>query len=190
MGTRMREIYTACIFALCLENQTNNRYAIGFQPKDQHRASILKVERLLEDDFEVCEDDCDVVLVEVANKAGNSATHHRCQLTSFIHQPGTTEIDWVNFIKKKQDYAHDEDLRLVINCEQEGPCNHSFLSAYLCQEGTRCPYSQVFLVGQIADDPPVWQCWLLYPQLAIFPELHKQRADDLLRDRPRLNREY
>ena len=187
LNTRMREIHTICVFTLCLENSTSQRYAVAFQPKDQHEIRPLSVDVLLDTTYEVREEDCDVVLVDVPKKGQTEVEHHRCQLTSFVYQPGTTEKDWVEFLRKKLSYANDDDLRLVIHCEQEGPCNFSFLSAYLCHEETICPYNQVFLVAKITKNPAAWQCYLLYPELAVFPILTENIAESLLRDRPRMN---
>ncbi|WP_146413384.1 hypothetical protein [Crateriforma conspicua] len=189
MNTRLREIHTICIFALCLEHNTSQRYAVAFQPKDQNTIAPVSVDELLDATFEVREEDCDLVLVDVPEQGQTEVDHHRCQLTSFVYQPGTTEKDWVNFLKKKLSYANDDDLRLVIHCEQEGVCNYRFLSAFLCLDETNCPYSQVFLVAQIADNPAEWQCYMLYPELAILPVLTEGDANSLLRDRPRFNKQ-
>ena len=188
MSTRMREVHTICIFALCVENDNGNRYAVGFQPYDQHKVEEVSVLDLIDEKFRVREDDCDALLIEVPGNGEVQATHHRCQITSFANQRGMSESDWVIFLSKKLRYAPDSDLRLVVHCEQGGPCNHVFLNAYLCHGATRCPYSQVFTIGQLTSDPPSWQCHMVYPSLATLPVLTKARAEQLLGDRPRLNR--
>jgi hypothetical protein len=188
MTKRMREVHTTCIFALCLENGSSIRYAVGFQPEDQHDVTEICVDRLLDDAYPIRENDCDVVLVDVPEEGEVSVEHHRCQLTSFVYQEGTTEKDWVEFLKKKLLVGRDDNLRLVIDCEQEGWCNLQFLSAYLQAEATNCPYSQVFLLGQISNDPITWQCHQIYPELVELRPLELDRANALLRDRRRLNR--
>jgi hypothetical protein len=104
-------------------------------------------------------------------------------LASFIHQPSTSEVDWVNFLDKKLRVPPDDDLRLVIHVEQEGRLNYAFISAYLQNKSPRCPYSQVSLFGANGVDPRRWFCMQVYPALAIFPELTEEAARQLIIDR-------
>jgi hypothetical protein len=85
--------------------------------------------------------------------------------------------------KKKLRVAPDDDLRLIIHVEQEGPFNYAFLSAYLNHRQPACPYSQVFAFGQNGDSPRKWFCVQVYRELAILPELDEEAARRLVLDR-------
>jgi len=179
---RFREIHSVCMFTLCIENGTDRRYLIGFQHRGSQSAG--KVQDVFEDHFGEIED-CDVLLIDDPKRYGKTEVlHHRCQLVSYLNQPSTTEVDVVRFLeKKKLKVAPDDDLRLVIHVEVEGPFNHAFLSAYLAHRKPRCPYSQVFVFGQTGANPRRWSCSLLYPNYATLPELDEGAAKALLLDR-------
>jgi hypothetical protein len=185
---RFREIHSVCMFTLCIENGTDQRYMIGFQ---QHGVADVPVtvNQLFSDNFGEIED-CDILLVDDPKSYGASTVlHHRCQLVSYIHQPSTSEADFVSFLEhKKLRVAPDDDLRLIIHVEQEGHFNFAFLSAYLCHRIPSCPYSQVFAFGQNRLTPRVWFCVQVYPQLAIFPELTEEVARSLVLDREQYNK--
>ena len=185
---RFREIHSICMFTLCIENATDQRYLIGFQ---QHgiQSTPVTINRLFDDNFGEIED-CDILLVDDPKTYGESTVlHHRCQLVSYVNQPSTSEVDFVKFLeKKKLKVAPDDDLRLVINVEQEGPFNYAFLSAYLNHRQPACPYSQVFAFGQNGENPRKWFCVQVYPDLAILPELDEETAKTLLVDREQYNK--
>ena len=83
-------------------------------------------------------------------------------------------LPWVKALeRKKLKAAPDNDLRLVIHIEQEGRFNDEFLSAYLQYRSPKCPYSQVFVFGQIGNQPRRWFCKLVYPEPITLPELMK-----------------
>jgi hypothetical protein len=106
-----------------------------------------------------------------------------------MNQTSTNEEDCVKFIeKKKLKVARDDDLRLVIHIEQEGAFNHAFLSAYLNHRTPKCPYSQVFCLGQIADHPHKWRCVQVYPDLVFVAELDETAATALVLDREQYNK--
>jgi hypothetical protein len=180
---RFREIHSVCMFTLLIENGNNQRYLIGFQEKGHEIASV-NVNRLFDDDFGEVED-CDVLLIDDPKKYGESQVlHHRCQLVSYINQPSTSEVDFINFLeRKKLKVPLDPDLRLVIHIEQEGPFNFGILSIYLNSRSPKCPYSEVFVFGQNSIAPRRWFCVKVYPGLASFPELDEQTAKDLVIDR-------
>jgi hypothetical protein len=181
---RFREIHTACMFTLCIENGSPQRYLIGFQQMGIANAPI-GIERLFDGDIGEIED-CDILLVDDPEQFGEPAVvlHHRCQLVSFRNQPATTEVQWVRFLEqKKLCVPRDDDLRLVIHVEQEGWVNYEFLSAYLKHRSPVCPYSQVFLFGQHGDQPRKWFCVQVFPSLAILPELEEAAAQSLVLDR-------
>ena len=119
---RFREIHTACMFALCMENGTENRYLIGFQQRGK-AVSPVRSDQLFDGKFGEIED-CDILLVDDPKRDDQPSLveHHRCQLVSYIHQQSTSESDFVAFLeRKKLKVPPDEDLRLVIHVEQEGP---------------------------------------------------------------------
>jgi|ERR1043166_2330274 len=95
---RFREIHSACMFTLCIENGTEQRYLVGFQ---QHgiQSVPVTVNRLFDDNFGEIED-CDILLVDDPKKYGESTVlHHRCQLVSYVNQPSTSEADFVRFLE-------------------------------------------------------------------------------------------
>ncbi len=182
---KFREINSACMFTLCLENGTDKRYLIGFQEAGPD-AIPVRIERLFDSDFGEVED-VDFVLVDDPKDSGvTELEHHRCQMTSYINQPSTSEVDWVKALeRKKLKAAPDNDLRLVIHIEQEGRFNDEFLSAYLQYRSPKCPYSQVFVFGQIGNQPRRWFCKLVYPEPITLPEFDEETAKKLVLDRQR-----
>jgi hypothetical protein len=182
---RARELYSICLFTLCIENRTNQRYLVGFQELGA-AVKPIGMDDVFNGNFGEIED-CDIILVDEPQEIGQvEVLHHRCQLVSYIHQPSTKEEDLVKFLEeKKLKVPRDEDLRLVIHVEQEGPLNYAFLYAYLKHRSIPCPYSQVFVLEQIANNPRRWFCALVHPELAIFPELDEQTAKDLVVRRKR-----
>jgi hypothetical protein len=179
---RFREIHSVCMFTLCLENGTDQRYLIGFQVPSVAKTPV-ELNRLFDEDFGQIED-VDVLLVDAPKNHGQSmALHHRTQLVSYLNQPSTNEANWVKFLQKKLRVSPDDDLRLVIHAEQEGQINYAFLSAYLNYKTPKCPYSQVFIFGQTGDNPRKWSCALVYPSLALFPDLDEDSAKKLVLDR-------
>ena len=180
---RFREIHSACMFTLCLENDTDQRYLLGFQQHGIDNVPVT-VNRLFDDNFGEIED-CDILLVDEPKQCGESTVlHHRCQLVSYLNQPSTSEADLVKFLeRKKLKVPRDDDLRLVIHIEQEGWFNYEFLYHYLIRREPKCPYSQVFAFGPNGDSPRKWFCVQVYPDLAILPELTESKAEALVLDR-------
>ena len=176
------------MFGLCVENQSSQRYLIGFQVSGVADSSI-GLDRLFDNAFGEIED-CDFLLVDdPQTREPTEVLHHRCQLVSYLNQPSTNEANLVKFLeKKKLRVPIDDDLRLVVHVEQEGPFNHAFLSAYLNHRQPRCPYSQVFVFGQIGVQPRTWQCVQVFPDFAFLPALHEEAAKQLLLDREQYNR--
>ena len=182
---RFREIYSICMFVLCIENRSRQRYLVGFQQRGTN-CEPARVGQLFEDGFGEIEG-CDVMLVDDPEACGGQpAIHHRCQLVSYVNQASTSEADLVKFLeKKKLRVARDDDLRLIIHMEQDGPFNYSFLSAYLQHRTPECPYSQVFAVGQVSDLPRRWLCVQVYPEFKMLHELEETTAKALILDRKR-----
>lgn len=185
---RFREIHTVCMFTLCLEHRTDKRYLIGFPHLGIH-ACASTVNDVFDDSFGEIED-TDVLLIDDPKKPGASdVLHHRLQLMSYLRQPSTNERDIVALLeRKKLRVEPDADLRLVIHVEHAGRFNHAFLHTYLVQRTPSCPYSQVFVFGQSSDAPRRWLCVLVYPQLAVFPELDEAAAKALVLDRAQYNK--
>lgn len=188
---RCREILAACMFTLCLENNENKRFLIGFQKRDdklsRHRAAHsfphLKrgpVTDLFEDQLGE-NDDIDVILVpDFGPEDLSDREIHQCQLVGYLGRPNPGPYDLVTFVEeKKLRYAPvDSDLRLIINIEQTTEFNPGLLSAYLRGRKPSCPYSQVFLVGEAGPGLPrahedrYWMCWMLYPELRRFQDMN------------------
>lgn len=181
--TRFREIHSICMFALLVENQTDQRYLIGFQ-KIGAPQEPLTIREIFKDSSIVIENDCDVLLVDCPKQGESEVDHHRIQLTSFTRRSSTSEKELVEFLRKKLRRAPDSDLRLVIHIEQSGTFNLDFLNAYLNHEYTPCPYSQVFIFGQVSDCPRVWTCSQIYPEWKKLPDLDERTAKILISDRP------
>ena len=185
---RFREIHSICMFTLCIEHGSDQRYLIGFQvPGVDH--TPVGPDRIFDTNLGEIED-CDILLVDDPKTYGESEVlHHRCQLVSYVNQSSTNEVDWVQFLEtKKLRVPRDDDLRLVIHVEQEGYCNYAFLSAYLHHRTPRCPYSQVFVFGQHGINPRKWFCVQVYPDLLLLPALDEDTAKELLLDREQYNR--
>jgi len=180
---RMREIRSICLFALSLENRSEQRYLIGFQQRGIPRTPV-PFDRLFDNDFGEIED-CDFVLVDDPKKYGPSIVdHHRTQLVSFLGQPSTEPKDWVAFLeKKKLKVAPDDDLRLVIHVEQPGKTNLGFLWGFLQMREPKCPYSQVFVFGLKEANPVIWYCAQVYPELVLLNDLPESDIPKLLSDR-------
>src|SRR5687768_13163322 len=97
--TRFREIYSACMFTLCLEHKTAHRYLIGFRLRDKPTTQFT-VSDLFRNGFAEF-DDTDVVLIHDPKKPGaSSVLYRRYQLVSFTHQPSTQEVDVVAFLER------------------------------------------------------------------------------------------
>lgn len=59
---RFREIHSVCMFTLCIENGTDQRYLIGFQQQGIQTTPVT-VNRLFDDNFGEIED-YDILLVD------------------------------------------------------------------------------------------------------------------------------
>jgi hypothetical protein len=91
--------------------------------------------------------------------------------------------------EKKLRVPRDDDLILIVHIEQHVAFDYVTLSGYLQVRQPRCPYSQVFVLGQVTDsDPPRWFCTLAYPRFAALHELDGPTARELLADRERVCR--
>ena len=194
---RCREILTACLFTLCLENnEGNKRFLIGFQrgchgkpqgflAANPHLAR-RPVTELFTDEFGE-NGDIDVILVrDFGPEDLSDRKIHQCQILGYLGRKNPGPYDLVTFVEeKKLRYSPpDNDLRLVINIEQKTEFDPGLLSAYLQGRKPSCPYSQVFLLGQVGDNEDrYWLCWQLYPELIPFKALSLSSLRSLLPDR-------
>lgn len=81
--TRVREIFTICMFTLCLENNENKRFLIGFQQRGRPPASGGPVRDLFIDGFGEIEN-VDVILIPDLGADGPTERDiHRCQLVGY-----------------------------------------------------------------------------------------------------------
>jgi hypothetical protein len=194
---RCREILTACLFTLCLENnEGNKRFLIGFQrgchgrPHGFLTANPHLVRRpvteLFTDEFGE-NGDIDVILVpDFGLEDLSDREIHQCQILGYLSRTNPGPYDLVTFVEeKKLRYCPpDNDLRLIINIEQKTEFDPGLLSAYLRGRKPSCPYSQVFLLGQIGENEDrYWLCWQLYPELIPFKALSLSTLRSLLPDR-------
>lgn len=77
---RAREILTICLFTLCLENNENKRFLVGFQQRGKPHTVAGPVWGLFKDGFGEIEN-VDVILIPDAGEDGPSEREiHRCQL--------------------------------------------------------------------------------------------------------------
>src|SRR5437762_14110230 len=84
---RSREILTICFFTLCLENNENKRFLIGFQHKGSPPPTGAPVWNLFQDGFAEIED-VDVILVpDLGPDSPEEREIHRCQLVGYRDRP-------------------------------------------------------------------------------------------------------
>jgi hypothetical protein len=185
MNKRSREILAICLFTLCLENNENKRFLIGFQDRGLDLRPGF-VRDLFVDDAGGIED-CDVILIPDLGPNGPPERDiHRCQLVSYLNRvvPGTTE-DLIAFLEeKKLRVPPNDDLRLIIHLEQPTAFDWVKLSIHLQMRQPKCPYSQVFLLAQTAIEPQShWSCRQLYPRMVPLRDMDVETARLILADR-------
>ncbi|MHC4163080.1 MAG: hypothetical protein ACYSUM_13200 [Planctomycetota bacterium] len=186
-GRRFREINTICLFALCLENNESKRFLVGFQERGVADTPV-PVNTLFEDAFGEIED-VDVILVPDLGPDGPSEREvHRCQLVSYCNRADPSTADMTAFLEeKKLCVPRDDDLILIVHVEQPTRFGYVRLSIDLQLRQPQCPYSQVFVLGQVTEtDPPRWFCTQVYPRLIPLHELNGPTAREVLADRDRV----
>ena len=185
LNRRAREILTILLFTLCLENNENKRFLLGFQRLGLDLKPSL-IRDLFEDSFGEIED-TDVILIPDLGPSGpDERDIHRCQLVSYRGRPvpGTTE-DLIAFLEeKKLRIPPDDDLRLIIQLEQPTAFDWVKLSIHFQMRTPRCPYSQVFLLADTGiPEAPRWSCRQLYPRLLSLKDMDLESARAVLTDR-------
>ncbi len=112
MRKKDREILAICLFTLCLENNENKRFLVGFQQRGLPVKPAM-IRDLFEDGFGEIEN-CDVILIPDLGRDGpDERDIHRCQLVGYLKRGtlGTTD-DLIAFLEeKKLRVPPDNDLR-------------------------------------------------------------------------------
>jgi hypothetical protein len=180
-----REILSICLFTLCLENNENKRFLVGFQQRGLDFTPSM-VRDLFEDGFGEIEN-CDIILIPDLGPDGPSERDiHRCQLASYLNRAllGTTE-DLIAFLEeKKLRVPPDNDLRLIVHLEQPMAFDWVKLSIHLQLRRSICPYSQVFLLADTGVPPsPTWSCRQLYPRMLPLRDMDLKTARAVLAGR-------
>jgi hypothetical protein len=180
---RSREILTICLFTLCLENNENKHFLIGFQNRGLP-SEPGRVFQLFEDGVGEIEN-VDVILVPDLGPDGPPIRDiHRCQLVGYLERPEPSTKDLIDFLeeKKLRPVGNDDDLRLIVHLEQPIAFDWVQLSIHLQMRQPKVPYSQVFLLAQTGLDPkqPTWSCRQLYPRMIPLRDLDLEVARTLL----------
>jgi hypothetical protein len=180
---RCREILTICVFTLCLENNENKHFLIGFQYRGLP-STPGPVFRLFEDGVGEIEN-VDVILVPDLGPDGPTIRDiHRCQIVGYLERPEPSTEDLIDFLeeKKLRFACNDDDLRLIVHLEQPIAFDWVQLSIHLQMRFPKVPYSQVFLLAQTSLDPnqPCWSCRQLYPRMIPLRDMDLEAAKALL----------
>jgi hypothetical protein len=182
---RCREIRSICLFALCLEKNTNERFLVGF--RDYQRPGVAptpsNVAELFIDGFAEIED-CDVILSPDYGPDGSPERPiQKYQIVGYRSRTPST-FDLIQFIERKKlsCTTPDDNLSLLINLELDQPLSVNLISVsiFLQRRQPKCPYSHVYLLGKTGgngeSDERIFLCWQLYPTLEEFPKLSLREA--------------
>ncbi|HEY1771347.1 MAG TPA: hypothetical protein VGG02_13935 [Chthoniobacterales bacterium] len=184
---RVREILTICLFTLCLENNENKRFLIGFQQRGKPPSEGGPVQDLFKDGFAEIEN-VDVILVPDLGPDGPSEREiHRCQMVGYRDRPNPSTEDLIEFLeeKKLRFSAPDNDLRLIVHLEQAIAWDWVPLSAHLQLRRPPPPFSQIFVLAQTSLNPsePNWSCRQIFPRMLSLRDLNLEMARRVLADR-------
>ena len=183
---RIGEIWSACVFALCLEHNEGKRFLIGF-PQRGNRPALVTLEQLLSGSIGEL-NDWDVVLVPDFGPDGpQEREFHQCQLVSYRRRANPGTQDLIDFLEEKKLKRAGGDLRLVVHIEQETGFEFDWVAvaAHLMMRRPKCPYQQVFMLGEFGSpESPHWHCRQLFPLMLPMLDLDRQTARRLLQDRP------
>ncbi|MEY2480634.1 MAG: hypothetical protein QOI04_1561 [Verrucomicrobiota bacterium] len=183
---RSREILTVCFFTLCLENNENKRFLVGFQQRGVP-GKPGPVFQLFQDGFGEIED-VDVILVPDLGVDGPAIRDiHRCQIVGYLERPDPSTEDLISFLeeKKLRVAANDDDLILILHLEQPIAFDWVKLSIHLQMRRPKVPYSQIFLLAQTGLDPtkPIFSCRQVYPRMLPMRDMDLESATTILADR-------
>lgn len=184
---RAREILTICLFTLCLENNENKRFLIGFQQRGKPSLEAGPVWDLFKDGFGEIED-VDVILIpDLGPNGPNERDIHRNQLVSYRDRPNPSTEDLIEFLeeKKLRFSAPDNDLILIVHLEQAIAWDWVLLTAHLQLRRPHPPFSQIFMLAQTSLDPqhPIWTCRQIYPRMLPLKDMDLNTARAVLADR-------
>ncbi len=187
LNRRTREIWTACIFTLCLENNENKRFLIGFPERGLPNGPIT-VNQVFADDFGEIED-WDIILVEDFGPGGKEERDiHQCQLVSYCYRQNPSTDDLIEFIetKKIKKCPPGTDLRLIVHLDDQKSFSFDWvkISIHLQMRRPHCPYSQVFVLAETADlERRHWSCRQVYPLMIQLKNLDLETARAILASR-------
>ena len=184
---RVGEIWSACIFTLCLEHNEGKRFLIGFPERGSQPAQAT-IEDILSGKIGEL-DDWDVVLVpDFGNDGPQEREVHQCQLVSYRRRTNPGTQDLIDFLEdKKLKKAVGGDLRLVIHIEQETAFEFDWVAvaAHLMMRRPKCPYQQVFMVGEFGTEESLhWHCRQMFPRMLPMQDLDRRTARQLIEERP------
>jgi hypothetical protein len=181
---RIGEIWSACMFTLCLEQHEGKRFLISF-PERGSQSGHATMEDLLSGRVGEL-DDWDVVLVP--DLGPEERDFHPCQLVSYRRRENPGTEDLIDFLEaKKLKKSAGGDLRLVVHLEQETGFRFDWVKVaiHLMMRRPKCPYQQVFMLGEFGEaENPYWQCRQMFPLMLPMQNLDRESARRLLQDRP------
>lgn len=184
---RIGEIWSACIFTLCLEHHEGKRFLISF-PERGSKPGQASVEDLMAGKVGEL-DDWDIVLIPDLGPNGPAEREfYPYQLVSYRRRENPSTEDLINFLEeKKLKKAAGGDLALVVHLEQETPFRFDWVKVaiHLMMRRPKCPYQQVFMLGEFGDpEKPYWQCRQMFPLMLPMQNLDRESARRLVQDRP------
>lgn len=184
---RTREIWTACLFTLCLEHNEDKRFLIGFPGRGVPKVTVT-VDQIFADDFGEIED-WDVILVADGGPDGPpDREFHQCQLVSYCFRPHPSSEDLIAFLeeKKVKKCPPDADLRLIVHLDDAKPFSFDWvkISIHFHMRRPKCPYNQVFLLAETGTvENRRWSCWQVYPLGLPMKDMDVETVRRVLDDR-------
>ncbi len=184
---RAREILTICLFTLCLENNENKRFLIGFQQRGKPPATGAPVWDLFKDGFGQIEDTDVILIPDLGTNGPTKREIHRYQLVGYRDRPNPSTEDLIEFLeeKKLRFSPLDNDLHLIIHLEQAIAWDWAKLSTHLQMRRLPPPFSQIFTLAETSLNPRElnWVCRQIYPRMLLLKDLDLETARTVLADR-------
>jgi hypothetical protein len=184
---RTREIWTACVFTLCLEHNEDKRFLIGFPERGLPTVPVT-IDQIFADDFGEIED-WDVILVADLGPDGEAKREiHQCQLVSYCYRSHPSSEDLIAFLeeKKVKKCPPGADLRLIVHLDNSKPFAFDWvkISAHFQLRRPKCPYSQVFVLAETGTiENRYWSCRQVYPLMLPMKDMDIETARRVLDDR-------